>query len=213
MSAHPLTKVEFWFDPACPFCWMTSRWLVDIAEERTLEIDWQPISLLFKNETTEESSFYAEVSFTRDLLRVVESVRAAGRADAIGSLYTEFGRRIHHQDMPIFDAAEVAAILDELGLDVGHASALTDESFDAAIKLGMAEGLSLVGDDVGTPIIALTGRSGRVGLFGPVITKLPGEHDRLRLWDGFLAMVDTPGFFELKRTRQDTPDMSTIGTV
>ena len=75
----------------------------------------------------------------------------------------------------------------------------------------MADGLSLVGDDVGTPIIAVTGRQGRVGLFGPVITELPNEQDRLHLWDGFLAMVDTPGFFELKRTRADSPDMSTIG--
>lgn len=211
MSDTTATKVEFWFDPACPFCWMTSRWLVDIAEDRNLEIDWQPISLMFKNNTTPDSSYYPQVSFTRNLLRVVESVRAGDRADKIGSLYTEFGRRIHHQATPIFDRGEVVAILTTLGLDAAHADALDDESFDPAIKLAMAEGLSLVGDDVGTPIIAVTGRHGRVGLFGPVITVLPNEHDRLRLWDGFLAMVDTPGFFELKRTRTETPDMTTIG--
>ena len=211
MSATTATKVEFWFDPACPFCWMTSRWLVDVSKDRNLDIDWQPISLMFKNNPPLDSPFYLRASFTRDLLRVVESVRAAGHGDQIGALYTEFGRRIHHQDTPIFDHDEVAAILLGLGLDTAHAAALNDESFDAAIKLGMAEGLSLVGDDVGTPIIAVTGRQGRVGLFGPVITALPDEEDRLRLWDGFLAMVDAPGFFELKRTRKDSPDMSTIG--
>lgn len=211
MSANTVTKVEFWFDPACPFCWMTSRWLVDVARDRELDIDWQPISLMFKNNPPQDSPFYPRVSFTRDLLRVVESVRAAGHSDQIGALYTEFGRRIHHQDMPIFDTGEIATILLGLDLDRSHADAVNDESFDAAIKLAMAEGLSLVGDDVGTPIIAVTGRSGRVGLFGPVITVLPNEHDRLRLWDGFLAMVDTPGFFELKRTRIESPDMSTIG--
>ena len=211
MSDNTATKVEFWFDPACPFCWMTSRWLVDVSKDRNLEIDWQPISLLFKNDPPQDSPFYPRVSFSRDLLRVAESVRAAGNADRIGALYTEFGRRIHHEDTPIFDRDEVLAILTGLQLDAAHADALDDETFDGAIKLGMADGLSLVGDDVGTPIIAVTGRQGRVGLFGPVITVLPNEEDRLRLWDGFLAMVDTPGFFELKRTRTDSPDMSTIG--
>ena len=206
-------KVDFWFDPACPFCWMTSRWLVDIADERELDIEWLPISLLFKNGTPTDSPFYDRVRFTTDLLRVVESVRAAGEGASIGTLYTEFGRRIHMQGTPIFDAKEVEAILTEVGVDPKHVDALTDESFDAVIKAGMAEGLALVGDDVGTPIIAVTGRSGRVGLFGPVITEMPSGDDRLRLWDGFVAMADTPGFFELKRTRTGAPDMSTIGEI
>jgi 2-hydroxychromene-2-carboxylate isomerase len=205
-----LMHVEFWFDPACPFCWMTSRWLVEVSTERDLDIEWKPISLLFKNGTAPDSPFYERVRFTTDLLRVVESVRAGGQGATIQALYTEFGRRIHMQGIPIFDADEVRAILTEVGADPSHADALTDESFDAVIRAGMAEGLALVGDDVGTPIIAITGRSGRVGLFGPVITELPAPEDRLRLWDGFLAMVDTPGFFELKRTRRSAPDMQTI---
>lgn len=200
-------KVEFWFDPACPFCWMTSRWLTAVAPERDLEIDWQPISLLFKNDIQPESPWYKPVSRTRDLLRVVESVRAAGKADTIGALYTVFGRHIHHEGSAEFDVAEA---LTSVGLDPGHASALTEPSWDDTIRTRMADGLSLVGDDVGTPIIAVTVPTGRVGLFGPVITQMPSPQDGALLWDGFLAMVNTSGFFELKRTRSASPDMSTI---
>lgn len=200
-------KVEFWFDPACPFCWMTSRWLTAVAPERGLEVDWRPISLLFKNDAQPGSPYYEPISRTRDLLRVVESVRAAGDADTIGDLYTVFGRHIHHEGTGGFDVAEA---LSSVGLDPAHAAALTEPSWDDAIREAMADGLSLVGTDVGTPIIAVTGRHGRVGLFGPVITEMPNADDGLRLWDGFIAMVDTPGFFELKRTRASSPDMSTI---
>ncbi|MCU1396624.1 MAG: DSBA-like thioredoxin [Ilumatobacteraceae bacterium] len=201
------THVEFWFDPICPFCWMTSRWIVDIAPDRDLEIDWRPISLLFKNDTQPDSPFHEHVVRTRDLLRVVESVRSAGHGDRIGALYTEYGRHIHHEGNDQFD---VGAALEAVGLDPAHAAALTDSAWDGAIKAAMADGLELAGNDVGTPIIAVTGRHGRVGLFGPVITEFPGPDDRLRLWDGFIAMADTPGFFELKRTRTSSPDMSTI---
>lgn len=203
-------KVEFWFDPVCPFCWMTSRWINEVAKERDLEIDWRPISLLFKNDTQPDSPFFERVVSTRNLLRVCESVRAAGHADHIGALYTELGRRIHHQSKASFETDEVAAILTDLELDAGHAQALSDESFDTAIRSAMADGLSLVGDDVGTPIIAVEGGAGRVGFFGPVITKFPTQEQALRLWDGFLTMANVDGFFELKRTRQQAPDMSTV---
>ena len=200
-------KVEFWFDPVCPFCWMTSRWVNEVAPERDLDIDWRPISLLFKNDPPEDSPFYPKVARTRDLLRVVESVRAAGHADRIGELYTAFGTRIHHHSDYDFD---VATILGDLGLDPQHAEALTDESFDDAIHRGMDDGLALTGDDVGTPIIAVTGRNGRVGLFGPVITEMPKDEDRLELWDHYVGIAQIPAFYELKRTRTSSPDMSTI---
>lgn len=200
-------KVEFWFDPVCPFCWMTSRWVQEVAPCRELEIEWRPISLLFKNNPPEDSPFYPKVSRTRDLLRVVESVRAAGHADRIGELYAAFGTRIHHHDDYDFD---VSGILTDLGLDQRHADALSDDSFDAAIHEGMDDGLALTGNDVGTPIIAVTGRNGRVGLFGPVITEMPKGEDRLALWDHYVGIAQIPSFFELKRTRTASPDMSTI---
>lgn len=200
-------KVEFWFDPVCPFCWMTSRWVISVGPERDLDIDWLPISLLFKNELEPEDPLYDKVLRTHALLRVVESVRAAGHADRIGELYTRFGRHIHHEERLHFD---VAAELEAIGLDVAHAEALTDDAFDLPIRASMDEGLELTGDEVGTPIIAITGSAGRVALFGPVITEFPAGEAGLRLWDGYIAMVETPGFFELKRTRVGTPDMSSI---
>ena len=200
-------KVSFWFDPACPFCWMTSRWIVSIAPERELEVDWQPISLLFKNEAGPDHPFFDRMAITRNLLRVVESLRAAGQADRIGAVYTAFGRKIHHEGTFEFD---VAAILTELGLDPAHADAFDDERFDATIRSAMAVGLELTGNDVGTPIMAIDGANGRVGLFGPVITEFPRGEVALRLWDGFVAMAETPGFYELKRTRTSSPDAATI---
>jgi len=195
--------VQFWFDPACPFCWVTSRWLVRVASHRELDIEWLPISLLFKNDTRKGQPFFDEVRASHGMLRVVEAVRAEGHSDRIGDLYTELGRRLHVTD----ESVDLAAILGELGLDRRLARAADDERYDAAVRSAMDDGLALVGDAVGTPIIAVErpDGSGRIGLFGPVITELPDVEASLRLWDGFLAMVATDGFFELKRTRTVAP--------
>ncbi len=195
-------SIEFWFDPACPFCWMTSRWVNRVAPERDLSVTWRSISLFFKNNPPEDSPFYGKTRRTTDLLRVVEAARAAGSEDRIGRLYTEFGRHIHNRGEFDFD---VAATLNTVGLDPALAAAVDDPSWDEAIKTSMADGLSLTGPDVGTPIIAVASRHGRVGLFGPVITQLPSVEDGLELWDGFVKMANTAGFFELKRTRTEMP--------
>lgn len=196
-------RVQFWFDPACPFCWMTSRWLVRVAAQREIDIEWLPISLLMKNDTRKGEPFFDEVTASHGMLRVTEALRADGHADRIGELYTELGRALHVRDEPV----DLAAILDGLGLDRRLARAAADEQYDVAIRSAMDDGLELVGDAVGTPIIAIEREdgSGRIGLFGPVITELPDAGASLRLWDGFLAMVATDGFFELKRTRTVAP--------
>jgi 2-hydroxychromene-2-carboxylate isomerase len=199
--------VQFWFDPACPFCWMTSRWLVRVAAHRDVDIEWLPISLLEKNDTREGEPFFAELKASHGMLRVVEAVRAAGHADRIGELYTELGRALHVDEVEV----DLRAILSGLGLDKRLANAVNEERHDAAIREAMEDGLSLVGDAVGTPIVAVerSDGSGRVGLFGPVITHLPDLEASLRLWDGFLAMVETDGFYELKRTRREAPEALT----
>lgn len=194
--------IDFWFDPACPFCWATSRWINRVAPHRDLGVTWRPISLLFKNELEPGHPFYERTRRTADLLRVVEAVRAGGDEATIGALYTEFGRHIHNRQQPDFD---VAAALESVGLDPAYADALTDESYDPAIKASMAEGLALTGPDVGTPLIALDTSAGRVGFFGPVITELPSVEDSVDLWDGFVKLTDKQVFFELKRTRTVAP--------
>lgn len=195
--------VRFWFDPACPFCWITSRWLVRVATQREVTIEWSPISLLLKNGTREGEPFFAEVTASHGMLRTVEALRAAGQGHRIGALYTELGRVLHVEGTTV----DLRAVLTGLGLDPAFAAAADDAEYDAAVRTSMDEGLALVGDAVGTPIIAVDrpDGTGRIGLFGPVITELPDVEASLRLWDGFLAMVATDGFFELKRTRSSAP--------
>ncbi len=202
------TPVEFWVDPACPWCWVTARWIVDeVAPQRDLDITWQPISLLFKNNPSKDSPYYAAVASTHRLLRVMESLRAAGASNAdLQRWYLYCGTRVHHDGDREFDTAKVTAALEHLGLDTAHAAAYDDDTWDAAIRAGMDAGLALVGDDVGTPIIAFTADDGvKRGIFGPVITRVPGPTQSLAVWDAMQALTTMDGFWELKRTRTEGP--------
>jgi hypothetical protein len=185
---------------------VTARWVVDeVAPARDLRITWQPISLLEKNQPSEDSPYYGRVRQTHQYLRVMESVRAAEGDEAVFRLYWELGSRIHHDKVVEFDPADALAAA---GLDRDHARAFDDAGWDDEIRTRMAAGLALVGDDVGTPIIALDDADGqRVGMFGPVITRVPPHELSLQLWDGFVAMATLPGFWELKRTRTEGPDV------
>lgn len=198
------TAVRFWLDPACPWCWTTSQWIRRIAAEKELEITWEPISLLVKNQTGPDSPWYEPVVWTRNLLRVMESVRAAGHEDRLGELYTEYGRRIHHEGERMWDPAEA---LTAVGLDPSHAAAAEDEAWDEPLLARMNEGLALVGNDVGTPIIAIRKADGtEVATFGPVITRAPAHDDAIALWDAFVTLTTMDGFWELKRTRTVGPE-------
>jgi hypothetical protein len=199
------TSIEFWVDPACPFCWATARWAVDeVQPHRDLDITWRPISLFFKNEPSPDSPWYEGSKFTHGLLRVMESVRTTDGNDGVFRLYWEFGSRIHHDGEWSFDPADA---LTAVGLDPAHGAAAADESWDTVIREGMDAGLALVGNDVGTPIIAMDNSAGeRAGYFGPVITRVPSTEQSLAMWDGLVAMMDVDAFFELKRTRTESPD-------
>ncbi|MGY9074120.1 MAG: mycothiol-dependent nitroreductase Rv2466c family protein [Acidimicrobiales bacterium] len=184
---------------------MTARWVVDeVAEARDLEIVWQPISLLFKNEPALDSPYYDAVAKTHNMLRVMESVRASEGDAPIFKLYWEFGTRIHHDGDRDFDMSEA---LTAVGLDTAHAAAFEDAQWDGEIRTRMDAGLALVGTDVGTPIIAWDRSDGQnVGIFGPVITRAPKGEDALKLWDGMMMMGDIDGFWELKKSRTNPPE-------
>ena len=184
---------------------MTARWVVDeVAPERELNILWQPISLLEKNQPEPDSEYYAPVKYTHGLLRVMESLREAEGDDAVFPLYWEYGRRIHHDGDRDFDPVDA---LKAVGADERHAEAMDDESWDGVIRERMGEGLALAGDDIGTPLIAFENTGGeKVALFGPVITRVPPREQSLTLWDGFVMMATIPGFWEVKRTRTERPD-------
>jgi hypothetical protein len=198
------TPVRFWLDPVCPWCWVTSLWIREVAPRRDLEITWEPISLLIKNETTEDSPWYGAVKWSYNLLRVLESVRAKDGNAAVGDLYLEYGRRIHHDDVREWDVTEA---LTAVGLDVAHAAAFDDESWDAEVLRRHHEGLALVGNDVGTPIIGVHNAAGEeVGIFGPVITSVPAGDASAQLWDSVVFLSALPEFHELKRTRTTGPN-------
>lgn len=184
---------------------MTARWAVDeVQANRDVEIEWQPISLLVKNQPDPDSDYYAPAEFSHKLMRVMESARKEHGNQAVKDLYWEFGSRIHHDrdiDFDVGDAVEAA------GYDRGFGESFDDESIDAEIQTRMDVGMALVGTDVGTPIISLPGGGGEtVGLFGPVITRVPDTESSLKLWDGFVTMANVDGFWELKRTRTEPPD-------
>ena len=184
---------------------MTARWVVDeVKPARGLDITWQPISLLFKNDPTPGSDYHTASDFTRRLLRVMESARAAEGDGAVFDLYWEFGRRLHHDRDRDFAPADALAAA---GCDTACSAAFDDDSWDAEIRVRMDAGLALCGDDVGTPIIAFDDRNGvKQGYFGPVITRVPSRDDSLALWDALVAMMNIDGFWELKRTRTERPE-------
>lgn len=185
---------------------MTARWVVEeVGRARGVNVKWRPISLFLKNNPDPEGQYYDRIFRTHKLLRVMEAVRAGEGDGAVQAVYWDFASRIHHDKNIEFDVAEA---LSGLGLDTRYADAFEDDSWDGAVKEGHDDGLSLVGDDVGTPIIALPTADGqRNGIFGPVITRVPSKEHSLQLWDGLLACMAVPGFWELKRTRTERPDV------
>jgi len=187
---------------------VTARWVVDaIVPARDLHVTWQPISLYFKNQPSEDSPVHDRLLFTHRLLRVMESIRAGEGDDAVQGFYWECGRRIHHDQSRDFTALEVVK---SAGFDPVHAEAFDDDKWDAEIRTRMDAGLALTGEDVGTPIIAFDDRAGvKQGYFGPVITRVPPHQDSLAMWDALVAMMNVDGFWELKRTRTEGPEFPT----
>ena len=185
---------------------MTARWVVEeVAPERDLRVIWRPISLLFKNNPAPDSPYYDRVVKTHKMLRVMEAVRSEQGDGPIQALYWELASRVHHDNDVDFQLEHALA---QVGLDPRYAAAFEDESWDEAVRAGHDDGLALVGEDVGTPIIAFRGADGeRVGIFGPVITKVPNRQQSLQLWDGMVACMGVPGFWELKRTRTERPNV------
>ena len=185
---------------------MTARWVVDeVAPVRDLTVEWEPISLLFKNRPDPGSDRYAGSLRTHRLLRVMESVRTEYGNEGVFRAYWGFGTRIHH-DGQLFEF-DVGEVLSGCDIDPAHAAAFGDASWDTGIRARMDAGLDLVGQDVGTPIIAMEdGKGARVGIFGPVITKVPPTDESLRLWDIVVEATRTPSFWELKRTRTEPPE-------
>ncbi|MFF5019636.1 mycothiol-dependent nitroreductase Rv2466c family protein [Streptomyces sp. NPDC001165] len=202
MAHDTPTPVDFWFDPTCPWAWMTSRWVLEVAERRPLDIRWHIMSLTVLN----EGRAGLDERWHRDLALRMEPVRVCAAAErtygpgVLHRLYTELGTRFHLEKAPK-ERATYAAALAAAGLDPALADAAGSDAFDSAVRASHHDGVDRVGTDVGTPVIAV----GDVAFFGPVVTPAPRGEAAVKLWDGVLAVAETDGFFELKRSRNRDP--------
>ncbi len=188
-----------WFDPTCPWAWMTSRWLGEVAEARGFAVDWQVMSLAVLNEGRDLPADYAaRMPRSMRMTRLVTAARAAGGDDVVKPLYDALGERIHHAKRTDDDAL-IAEALAEVGLDASLAE--ESDAHDEALRASHAAAIELVGDDVGTPVVAVDD----IAFFGPVVSPAPKGEEALRLFDGIVAAASIDGFFELKRTRTRGP--------
>ncbi len=192
--------LDLWFDPLCPWAWMTSRWALEVAQVRDVDVVFHVMSLSVLNEGRDLSPSY------RDLMdrswggaRVCLAVQQQ-YPEKLAELYTALGTRIHLGKEPN-DRATHEAALAEVGLPVALAQAGDTEANDETLRAEQAKVTAAVGNEVGTPVI----RVGESSLFGPVMSPAPKGEEAGRVWDGFVNVLAYPGFFELKRTRTVDP--------
>ena len=208
MSETTTYDADFYLDTACPWCWITSRWVTNVQAERDLKVRWKFISLKVLNEAKSDS--YSEAHreghmFAFRVLRVCHAVREAEGNDALGRLYTVIGTELHtrgrSRDGSITDLDTfLVESLKTAGLDVGYAAHAEDESHDAALRAETAEALERTGPDVGTPIITFNpGAANERSLFGPVIPKAPTGEEAVVLWNAVVTVANS-GVAEIKRT-------------
>lgn len=199
-------KADFWFDPMCPWAWLTSRWMLEVERIRDVEVQWHVMSLAVLNENNEIPPEYAEaMAAAWGPVRVCIAAEQAVGPQILGPLYTALGTRLHPEHRTDY-ATIISESVAEAGLPASMAAAANDPSLDEALRASHSAGIALVGADVGTPVIAVPGAGGgRVAFFGPVVTPTPLGEDAGRLWDGTLLVAGTPGFFELKRSRDVAP--------
>lgn len=200
-------RADFWFDPVCPWAWMTSRWMLEVEQVRDVTVHWNVMSLSVLNEGRDLPEKY--VDLMRKAWGPVRVIIAAQREhgdDIVLPLYTAMGNRIHLQQRGDDLDNVIVEALAEVGLSAELAAAATSTDVDDALRASHQRGISLVGEDVGTPIIAVPGDNGaQIAFFGPVITPAPKGEAAGRLWDGVLLVGSTPGFYEIKRTRTQGP--------
>jgi hypothetical protein len=220
-AVTPDYDLHYYFDPVCPFAWMTSKWVRMVAAQREYRVDWRFISLRILNANVDYATYFPEhyedehTSGLR-LLRVFARVRQEHGRAAVAPLYEGIGARLFDTPRDGLSASDIGgrplaeSLLRELGYSTDVADALDDTSFDDEIRVETEEALALTGRDVGTPILHFAPPGG-TAFFGPVISRLPSPEDAGRLWDHVIGLAGFGGFAELKRSLCERPQLASFG--
>lgn len=193
---------DFWFDPICPWAWITSRWMLEVEQVRAVDVRWHVMSLAVLNEGREGLSERYRASMVKAWgpVRVLIAAAAQHGDAVLLPLYTAMGTHFHNLQQRESEEV-IPAALAEAGLPPGLSSAAGSTEYDAALRASHEAGMSKVGNEVGTPVISVDGAA----FFGPIVTPIPRGEAAGRLWDGVLLVTGVPGFFEIKRTRDERP--------
>ncbi|WP_028049154.1 DsbA family protein [Cellulomonas sp. URHD0024] len=197
----PRPVVDFWFDPLCPWAWLTSRWMDEVSVIRDVDVRWHVMSLAVLNEKRDlPENYRAMMDQAWGPVRVIVAAARDHGQGVVKPLYDAMGTRRHPGGRSDNEAI-IAESLAEVGLPASLAAVASTDEVDGLLRESHAEGISLVGEDVGTPVVAIDG----VAFFGPVITPAPTGEAAGRLFDGLALMTTVPGFYELKRSRTASP--------
>src|SRR5712691_6060058 len=202
MPEQERTTVDFWFDPLCPWAWITSRWMLEVEQVRPVVTRWHVMSLAVLNEGKEDMSERDQELMKKawGAVRVCMAAEQKFGPDVLQSLYTAIGTRFHNQKAER-DRATIEAALADAGLPAELADAMDSTEYDDAVRASHKDGMDRVGYEVGTPVISVQGKS----FFGPVVSPIPRGDAAGKLWDGVMLITGTDGFFELKRSRTRDP--------
>lgn len=211
------TDVEFFWDPVCPWAWLTSRWVDEVARQRDLSVNWRFICLRLLNAAKDyekdfPAGYIAGHGTGQKLLRVAAAVREAEGPARMGELYTQFGGDIHvrgrrSEMVDNFDAG-FPDYLRSVGLAPDYVAAANDTKWDEVLQAETDEALARTGKDVGTPIISFRRDGSVYSFFGPVISRVPRGEEATRLWDAVWEVATFPGLAELKRTLREKPQLA-----
>ena len=195
------STADFWFDPLCPFAWATSRWILEVEKVRPVDVTWHVMSLSVLNEGRDLPADYRKMMDNGwGPVRVIIAARELHGEKFVKPLYDAMGAQIHDKKEPDHKVT-IATALAEVGLPADLARFADSDEYDEQLRASHAEGIDKVGQDVGTPVVAFDGTA----FFGPVITRVPTGEEAGKLWDGTLLVASNPYFFELKRTRTESP--------